>query len=156
MIAVVDMADPIEISPVMRCRLIGGAASIPVIVDDVLSPKSLTGTPAQPTPEMLEVLSLALMEVLHSITEISGKQTEADAAAVELWVEPTLIIICVRFRGTPLPDWLIQNWDRAQEPAVLAPSTECGWGWLLVREALDAVSHAWRGSEQLLFLEKRI
>lgn len=150
------MSDPIEIAPVLSCRLIGGAASIPVIVDEVLSSDSLNGLPAQPTPETLEVLSLALMEVLHTVTEIAGKQTEADAAAVELWIEPTLVIICVRFRGGPLPDWLIQNWDRAQEPAVLAPSTECGWGWLLVREALDAVSHGWRGSEQLLFLEKRV
>jgi len=86
----------------------------------------------------------------------AGEQTEADASAVELWADATLVIVCVRFRGAPLPDWLLANWDRAHEPAVLAPGTDSGWGWLLVREALDAVSHAWRGREQLLFLEKRL
>ncbi|MEM7188115.1 MAG: hypothetical protein AAF439_00765, partial [Pseudomonadota bacterium] len=108
------------------------------------------------TPEMLEILGLALNEVLHTIGEICGEQTGPDESSIELWLEQTLLIVCVKFRGAPLPDWLLANWDRAQEPAVLAPNAELGWGWLLVREALDAVSHGWRGSEQLLFLEKRI
>lgn len=150
------MAHHTEIAPVLSCRLVGGPSAISSIVDDVLSPQGLAGIPTGPTPEMLEILGLALNEVLHSITEISGRQTEGDAASVDLWVEKTLVIICVRFRGAPMPGWLLTNWDRAQEPATLAPSIECGWGWLLVREALDSVSHCWRGSEQLLFLEKRI
>ena len=50
----------------------------------------------------------------------------------------------------------LMNWDRGQEPSVLAPSSDIGWGWLLVREALDSVSHTWNGSQQILFLERRI
>lgn len=145
-----------EIAPVLSCRFLGGPGDIPGLVENLLGCGGLAGLPSQPTPETLEILGLALNEILHSITEISGRQTEGDASSVELWVEETLVILCIRFRGAPLPDWLMQNWDRAQEPAVLAPTIDCGWGWLLVREALDAVSHGWRGSEQLLFLEKRI
>lgn len=145
-----------EIAPVLLCRFAGGPGDIPSIVDNLLGLDGLASLPAVPTPETLEILGLALNEVLHSITEIAGPQNEGDASSVELWIEETLVILCVRFRGAPLPDWLLQNWDRAQEPAVLAPSIDCGWGWLLVREALDAVNHGWRGSEQLLFLEKRI
>ncbi|MEM7056113.1 MAG: hypothetical protein AAF557_00865 [Pseudomonadota bacterium] len=150
------MVEHTEIAPVLSCRFVGGAGDIPKLVEDLLGAGGLAGLPSLPTPETLEILGLALNEVLHSITEISGRQTVGDASSVELWVEETLVILCVRFRGAPLPDWLLQNWDRAQEPAVLAPSIDCGWGWLLVREALDAVSHGWRGSEQLLFLEKRV
>lgn len=150
------MVEHTEISPVLSCRFIGGPGEIPNLVDSLLGSSGLSGMPNLPTPETLEILGLALNEVLHSITDIAGRQTDGDASSVELWVEETLVILCVRFRGAPLPDWLLQNWDRAQEPAVLAPSIDCGWGWLLVREALDAVSHGWRGSEQLLFLEKRI
>lgn len=148
--------DHIEIAPAMSSRLVGGPSSIPGIVDDVLGPLAWSCIPAPPTRETVEALGLALMEVLHSIVETAGGQSESDGSSVDLWIEPTLIIICVRFRGLPLPDWLVTNWNRAEEPAVLAPATECGWGWLLVREALDAVSHDWHCGEQLLFLEKRI
>ena len=150
------MAEQTEIAPVLCCKFIGGPSTIPGLVDDLLGIDGLAGLPSLPTPETLEILGLALNEVLHSITEMAGRQTEGDAASVELWIEETLVILCVRFRGAPLPGWLVQNWDRAQEPAVLAPSVDCGWGWLLVREALDSVSHGWHGSEQLLFLEKRV
>lgn len=153
---VAKMVEHTEIAPVLSCQFIGGPGEIPGLVDNLLGVDGLSGLPSLPTPETLEILGLALNEVLHSITDIAGRQTAGDASSVELWVEQTLVILCVRFRGAPLPDWLLQNWDRAQEPAVLAPSIDCGWGWLLVREALDAVSHGWRGSEQLLFLEKRI
>ena len=94
--------------------------------------------------------------MLHSIHEFAGEQTEADDSRVELWVESTLLIITVGFRGMALPNWLLTNWDRCREPAVLTPPSECGWGWLLVREALDSVSHSWVGSQQILFLERRI
>ena len=150
------MVEHTEIAPVLSCRFVGGPGDIPGLVDHLLGLDGLSGLPNLPTPETLEILGLALNEVLHSIADISGRQTTGDNSSVELWVEQTLVILCVRFRGAPLPEWLLQNWDRAQEPAVLAPSIDCGWGWLLVREALDAVSHGWRGSEQLLFLEKRI
>ncbi|MEM9140235.1 MAG: hypothetical protein AAGB15_10445, partial [Pseudomonadota bacterium] len=115
------MAHHSEIAPVLSCRLIGGPAAIPSIVDDLLSTHGLAGLRSAPTPETLEILGLALNEVLHSITEIAGPQNEGDAATVELWIESTLVIICVRFRGTALPTWLVTNWDRAQEPATLAP-----------------------------------
>lgn len=145
-----------ETSPIVACRLIGGARAIPSIVDDLIGFDKLTETSGKSTPETLEILGLAMNEVLHSINEFAGEQTVADDASVELWTGDTLIVFCAKFHGNPLPDWLTKNWDRAQEPAVLAPSTDAGWGWLLVREALDSVSHIWRGSQQVLFLEKRI
>lgn len=145
-----------ETAPILACRLMGGARAIPAIVEDLLGAHGLSSAPAGATPETLEILGLALNEVLHSINEFAGEQTLADEAAVELWVGETLVIITARFHGKALPDWLVTNWDRGQEPAILAPSTEAGWGWLLVREALDNVCHAWRGSEQILYLERRI
>lgn len=147
--------DPTELAPVLSCRLAGGPTEIPRIVEDLINADALHGVGPGRSPEMLEILGLALNEILHTVGEIAGEQTEADQSAVELWIEKTLVIICVKFRGAPLPGWLLANWDRAQEPAVLAPHTDAGWGWLLVREALDAVSHSWDGSAQLLFLEKR-
>ena len=145
-----------EIAPVFFCRLTSGGMAIPEVVDDLINADVFSSRHLSVTPEVLEVFGLALNEILHTISEIAGEQTEADEASIELWVEKTLMIVCVKFRGAPLPNWLLANWNRAQEPAVLAPNTETGWGWLLVREALDAVNHGWRGSEQLLFLEKRI
>lgn len=145
-----------EIAPVLSCRFAGGQVAIPTVVEELVNARALNAAGLGDTPETLEILGLALNEILHTITEIAGEQTDADASVIELWIERTLLIVCVRFRGAPLPPWLLANWDRAQEPAVLAPRTECGWGWLLVREALDAVSHGWQGSEQLLFLEKRL
>lgn len=145
-----------ETAPVMACRFAGGSRSVPAIVSSLLGAEGLSCTLDSPTPEMLEILGLALNEVLHSVTEFAGEQTIADDAKVELWAEETLVIICIKFHGRSLPHWLLQNWDRAQEPAVLAPKSDIGWGWLLVREALDSVNHAWRDSTQLLFLERRI
>ena len=145
-----------ESAPVLSCRLLGGSREIPEIVDDLISSRGLSAVPGGATPEMLEILALALSEVLHSINEFAGQQTLADDASVELWVEESLVIICAKFHGQALPDWLLMNWDRGQEPSVLAPSSDIGWGWLLVREALDSVSHTWNGSQQILFLERRI
>jgi len=145
-----------ELAPVLTCRFVGGTAEIPGIVDDLIHLGGLASAPRAPGPEALKVLGLALQEVLHTITAFCGQQTEGDASSVEIWVERTLSIVCVRFRGAALPGWLVANWDRSQDPAVLAPASDCGWGWLVVREALDAVSHEWCGSEQLLFLEKRL
>ena len=143
------------LAPVLSCRLKGGPSAISDTVEQVLAMTRLREAFAT-QPDVLETIGLSLNEVLHSIHEFSGEQTEADDSAVELWLERTLMIICVRFRGKPLPNWLICNWDRAQEPAVLAPPSDVGWGWLLVREVLDSVSHCWRDSEQILFLERRL
>ena len=150
------MMEHTEAAPVLACPLSGGNREIPRIVSNLINSDGLSGLPGGPTPEMLEILALALNEVLHSINEFAGHQTAADDASVELWVEESLVIICAKFHGKPLPDWLLTNWDRGQEPAVLAPTSDVGWGWLLVREALDNVSHVWSGSQQILFLERRI
>ena len=138
--------------PMLIRPLAGGRDDISRIVDAVLD----AGTGFSPAPLTREMLALALHEILHTITDVAGPQTPADASAVELWVDQHLLIITIRFRGARLPDWLLVNWDRGQEPAILAPRTEYGWGWLLVREALDAVSMDWSESEQILILEKRL
>ncbi|MGD1926436.1 MAG: ATP-binding protein [Paracoccaceae bacterium] len=145
-----------EIAPVMACRLEGGNTVIPGIVDEVLSHRHAWVRSGQPTPEMLELLGLALNEVLHTVVEFAGAQLPDSDSRVELWIEKSLVILTVRFHGRGLPQWLTTNWDRGQEPAVLAPPQDVGWGWLLVREAMDSVNYASSGSGQLLFLEKRL
>lgn len=141
--------------PTLIRPLAGGRDAISRIVDDVLA-----GTDGHrvfaPAPLAKELLTLALSEILHTITDVAGPQTDADASSIELWLDQHLLIITIRFRGARLPDWLLVNWDRGQEPEILAPRTEFGWGWLLVREALDSVSLDWMGSEQILILEKRL
>lgn len=149
------MLHDVEIAPVMACRMEGGNASIPGIVEDVLSQRDVWCVSGHSTPEMLELLGLALNEVLHTIVEFSGAQDPEHHSGVELWVEKSLVVLSIRFKGRMLPEWLLRNWDRGQEPAVLAPPHDLGWGWLLVREALDSVSHTTSGDAQLLFLEKR-
>lgn len=139
----------------MACRMEGGNAALPGIVEDVLSHRDIWSVAGQSTPEMLELLGLALNEVLHTIIEFSGTQQPDKHSGVELWVEQSLVILSIRFSGRALPEWLLRNWDRGQEPAVLAPPHDLGWGWLLVREALDSVSHSHVGDTQILFLEKR-
>ncbi len=145
-----------EIGPILARGLSGGARSISDIIDDVLGAGGLTSAASPLSPEVAEILGLALNEVLHSIHEFAGEQVEADESTIELWVESTLLVICVKFRGQALPGWLVTNWDRGQEPGTLAPPGDVGWGWLLVREALDSVAHAWQGSQQILFLERRL
>lgn len=135
--------------------LAGGRAAIARIVQDVLA-----GTDAEqnfvPATLTRELLALALTEILNTITDVAGPQTEADASSIELWLDRHLLIITIRFRGTPLPDWLLANWDKGQQPTVLPPRADYGWGWLAIREALDAVSLDWQGSEQVLILERRL
>ena len=141
--------------PTLSRPLRGGHAALSRIVEEVIA-----GTGAaqefSPAPLTRELLSLALTEILETIVEVAGPQTEADASSIELWLDRHLLIITIRFRGAPLPDWLLANWDRCREPEFLAPRTDFGWGWLLVREALDTVALDWRGSEQVLILERRI
>lgn len=149
------MLNHAEIAPVLACRMDGGNSVIPGIVEDVLAQRDVWSAAGQSTPEMLELLGLALNEVLHTIVEFSGAQHTDDDSGIELWVEKSLVVLSIRFSGRELPDWLLRNWDRGQEPAVLAPPHDLGWGWLLVREALDNVSHARVGKAQMLFLEKR-
>jgi hypothetical protein len=140
--------------PVLSRPLAGGRGAIGPIVDDVIG----GGTGSQSTTVSLarELLGLALREVLHAVTDIAGPQTEADASAIELWLQTDFLVIAIRFHGAPLPRWLLANWDRGTEPEVLAPPTEAGSGWLLVRDVFDSVSLDWAGSEQILLLEKRV
>ena len=98
-------------------------------------------------------MSLAVLEVLHSIVELSGKGRGLANASVVLWAEPALAIIVVRFAGPALPERLLTNWDRGEEPMLPEAAEGEGWGWLLVREALDAVGAARANGRNLLFLE---
>lgn len=141
--------------PMLECGLSGGSKSIGAVVETLVGPGGISGSGLICSPETLELLGLALIEVLHSINEFAGEQCETDASRVEIWVESTLCIFTVSFRGCPLPDWLLTNWDRARDPAVLVPPTESGWGWLLVREAMDSVTHTWADGQQVLFMERR-
>lgn len=142
-------------APVMTRAFSGGPEAIRRIVDAFLWGEE-HGLPLVPAGLTRELLALALSEVLHTITDIAGPQTDADSSSVDLWLERHLMAITVSFRGAPLPRWLLTNWDRGQQPEILAPRTEVGWGWLLVREAFDSVWLDWAGSEQILTLEKRI
>lgn len=144
-----------EIAPVMESRFEGGTAAITDLVEDVLGQRHAWFREEIGNPEAVELLGLALNEVLHTIVEFSGVQQPGCNAGVELWVDKALVILSVRFQGRDLPDWIPINWDRGQEPAVLAPPQDLGWGWLLVREALDSVHHIKSANSQTLFLEKR-
>jgi hypothetical protein len=145
-----------EMGPVLACSLSGGVKSIAGTVDSVLGDGGLSSLNNSVSPEVQELMGLALNEVLYTVNEFAGEQTDGDGSSIELWVETTLLVVCVKFRGGPLPKWLLSNWDRGQEPQRLAPPSDVGWGWLLVREALDNVSHEWSGSQQLLYLERRL
>ena len=144
-----------EVAPVVASGFEGGDAAIPTLVDDVLDQQQAWFRDGLGNPEAIELLGLALNEVLHSIVEFSGIQQADFNSGVKLWVDRSLVILSVHFQGRPLPEWLATNWDRGQEPAVLAPPHDIGWGWLLVREALDSVHHTTSGTHQTLFLEKR-
>lgn len=149
------MLNHAEIEPLLACQFEGGNVAIPGLVEDVLAQRHVWCGQGNTNPEMLELLGLALNEVLHTIVEFSGVQRPEDNACVELWADKNLVILSVRFSGRDLPDWLLTNWDRGQEPALLAPPHDLGWGWLLVREALDSVHITRSGDRQMLFLEKR-
>ena len=140
--------------PVLSCPLAGGRGAIGHIVDDMLGGGA--GHRSAPVSLTRELLGLALNEVLHTVIDIAGPQTEADASAIELWLQADFLVIAVRFRGTPLPRWLLANWDRTAEPELVSPPAEAGSGRVLVRDVFDSVALDWAGSEQLLFLEKRV
>lgn len=142
-------------APVLRLPF-EGAHSIAPVVEALIGVRGLAGISRPPTPRTLDLVGLAAMEVLHTVLEFSGDQRGAADASVALWSEPALAIAVVRYAGPTLPDWLLTNWDRGAEPAVLDAPRGCGWGWLLVREALDGVSATRSGSRNLLFLEKRL
>jgi hypothetical protein len=131
------------------------ARDIARVIRTVTGPQGLEGL-ARPLPRVaLDLIRAALAEVLTSIVELSGRQ-RAGEAAVELWAEPGLLILAVRFGGSPLPEWLVANWSRDETPAALAPPGACGWRWLIVREAVESVTQARGRGGNLLFLEKRL
>jgi hypothetical protein len=140
-------------APALRC-VFDSPRSIAPAVEAVLGPRGLAGRARSLTPKTLDMVGLATMEVLHTVLEHCGDQRAAGGASVELWVEPGLAVLVVGHAGPALPDWLIANWDRGEEPGV--PDASTGWGWLLVREALDGVSAGRCGDRRLLFLEKRL
>lgn len=139
-------------TPALRC-LVDGPRSIAPAVEAVIGARGLAGRAPSLTPKTLDMIGLAVMEALHTVLEHRGDQRRGRGVSVELWVEPTLAVMVVDHPGPALPDGLVANWDRGDEPAVL---DGLSWGWLLVREALDGVSTASRGDRQLLFLEKRL
>lgn len=145
-----------ELGPTLACPFLSAPEAISGVITEIIGARDLSRVAALASPEARDLLGLALNEVLHTVNEFSGEQTPGDASFVELWTESRLAIVVVKFRGRALPDWILTNWDRAREPAVLAPPCDAGWGWLLVREAFDAVSHSWAGSQQLIFLERRV
>ena len=145
-----------DMSPRASCGLAVGSRD-PVAAVDLLLDRRLMGTGHDRlTPEMTETLRLALSEILAGIFQHAGPGAATADAQLNLWLQPDLLICTVRFYGHSLPNWLLANWDRAREPGQLAPSEDCGWGWLLVREAIDCVSYDRIGGAQLLFLEKRL
>lgn len=145
-----------EIAPLTASRLMGGAAGVPDVVDYVLCPDLFARRLPSVPMDIVEAGRVALKEVLRTVLDISGPQAADDESIVEVWVEPGLLIMCVNFRGDPLPEWLLANWDRGREPAILAPVSHTGWSWLLVREALDSVLYEKSGDRQFLFLERRL
>ncbi|MEM6622560.1 MAG: hypothetical protein AAF674_10055 [Pseudomonadota bacterium] len=144
------------LGPTLERRLDGGARAMASVVDDVLASPGLEKLLVSRSPEALALLGLALNEVLYTLGELSGEKGLQQDGSLSLWTDTRLIIFCLKFKGPALPDWLLSNWDRAQEPAVLAPPNDCGWGWLLVREAIDSVSHYSERDRQILYLERRL
>lgn len=142
--------------PLARVPL-SGAHGIPQAVREMTGPRGLARTPRPPAPKALEKVGVAVDEVLSTIVSCCGEQDPA-RAGVELWVEPELAVIAVRFAGAPLPGWLLANWDRGEEPTVLTPPTDSGWGWgwPAVREAVESVSLVPVPDGQMLLLEKRL
>lgn len=111
--------------------------------------------PRPPSEVALSAIGLALGEVLATVLDFCGPQHRL-RGAVGLWVEPTLAIVSVRFAGPPLPDWLLTNWDRGEPPAVIALPSAVGWGWLLVREAIEGVAQLRTRRGNVLLLERRL
>ena len=136
------MLESPECVPIASRRLIGGQAAVTGISGDLFVAENLSYAGWLPGPKTVDLLSQALDEILQTVTQICGAQSEGDAAAVELWIDRTLMLICVRFRGAPLPGWMIEKWHRGLAPAVLSPGRAPGHRWLLVRDAFESVSHA--------------
>jgi hypothetical protein len=130
-----------------------GAQGIPPAVEALIGPRGLAGAIRQATPRTLDLVGLAVMEVLHTIVEHLGERRGL-SGSVALWTEPRLAIIAVSWAGPALPDWMLANWDRGEEPASLEAPLGSGWGWLLVREAVDGVSAMRSGSRNILYLER--
>ncbi len=131
-----------------------GAHSIPDAVEALIGPRGLAGAIRQATPRTLDLVGLAVMEVLHTIVEHAAHRRGGSSGTAALWTEPRLAMIAVSFAGPPLPAALLSSWDRGQEPEGQGTSGDCGWGWLLVREALDGVSAVRTANRNLLFLER--
>ena len=144
-----------EPTPAAQCWLAAGRSDPAGLLDLLFDPRLLNGNGRRISPELTETLRLALLEILHSVFTHSEPVGAEEEGEICLWLEPSLLICSIRFAGTPLPGWLLANWDRAREPGRLAGQEDGGWGWLLVRDAIDTVSYERTGTQQLLFLEKR-
>lgn len=148
------MPAALGLSPVLDTSF-ADARDIARVVRTVTGPRGLAGLTPPLSARALELAGAALAEVLGAVTDLAGPQDVADAA-VELWVEAGMAVTAIRFRGPPMPDWLVRNWDPGGPPAVLASQAACGWGWLVVREAVDSVCQMRSRRGNLLFIEKRL
>lgn len=140
-----------SVAPLTHARL-ADARDIPAAVQAIAGPRGLGRAAPPGAAGTLGLVGAALAEALQSVVELNGAQ-DPDRAGVELWVEPTLMIVVVRFAGPPLPEWLVANWDRGEAPR--RPRTG-GWGWLTVREAMHGASQQRGRGHNLLFLEIRL
>lgn len=131
-----------------------GAQGIPPAVEALIGPRGLARAIRQATPRTLDLVGLAVMEVLHTIVELTGERRGVPSGSIALWTEPRLAVIAVSWAGPPLPDRLLASWDRGEEPASAEAPLGGGWGWLLVREAVDGVGAMRSGNRNMLFLER--
>lgn len=144
-----------DLFPALGCRIIGRAEDVPGVVEDVFSRLPPDFLAVIERTSNADVLRLGFAEVLRSILIYAGPQSGADDAMVEVWIEPTLMIIGVRHSGRVVPAWLVQNWDRGREPARFATNEPIGAGWLMVRQAFDSVSVGQNGAQPVVLLERR-
>lgn len=143
------------LAPTVQCPVESHRSIVPA-VEAMIGREGLAGAAKGITPGILDMVGLAVMEVLHTLLERCGEQRPGDGPTVELWIEPRLAVIAVSWTGPALPDWLLARWDRGDETAMFEAPPGSSWGWLLVREALDSVTTARRGGRRLLLLEKRL
>lgn len=149
------MRQAFDLTPAAECRLDATSGDPAALAALLLDPRLSERRPVTLSAEMTETVRLALTEILHSVLDHAGPGAADASAKITLWLDSTLLICSIRFAGAPLPGWLLANWDRSREPRHLSAPSGSGWGWLLVRDAIDCVSYERLHDCQLLFLEKR-
>jgi serine/threonine-protein kinase RsbW len=140
--------------PLMRCTLSSAFAEVEDATDRLLDPcRSVIRDPER-CRAVLEDLRMGLVEALNNCIEHAYDMAGGWPIVLGLWHLDGGLVLCVCDRGRPLPPALLDATAPSGQPAAPDTLPDGGWGWMMLRTAVDSISYRRTAGWNVLILEK--